>query len=566
MKGNHEMMLKKRILALLVEIYINKNTQAAMRFFNKNYAALNGLTNTQKLETYADIENWLEELFPQFPQYALNHYEFSVLIISDSYCMVCGEILLHRSKSSQKHRISSFWKKEEEWTVCALDISAPEIIEKECSEMIGHAIYDSYHNLDDKYYEKSIQLEMLLKTCGGGLAVMEDDEEFRFLYINDAMCNMVGYTQEEFFKVYKGGLWGIKDQERNEIEQQIRKHLELTGNYQCEYKTSHKNGQDIWIYTTGRYGTDSSGKKRIYSVFLDITSHKQAQLQLEIEHLHNQIVLEMNGDTILEYNYEKDEVTFREYLPNGETRNYKVSSFQKRFPKLLEKYVYKEDQETFEEFLRQPMPHGSIEFRGYQNDSTYYWYRLTVKSITQDNKTTTELVGRIHNIDQQKWLENEANLDSLTRLYNRRYMCQQMDFVLKTEDSGALVMMDIDSFKQVNDNFGHDEGDKVLILLANLLKNYFRKEDFICRIGGDEFLVFMRNISNKNIIMERCHCVLDKFIQKTKQYHPKAMPSLSIGVAMVREDRRTADDLYRCADQLLYDVKKNGKNNVKLTR
>ena len=564
MEGNHEEMLKKRILALLTEIYIHKDTQAVMRFFNKKYAALNGLTNTKKLENYFDIQNWLDELLPQLPQYSLNHYQFNVLDVSDSYCMVCGEILLHRSKSSQKHRISSFWKKEEEWTVCALDISAPEIMEKEFSEMIGHAIYDSYHSLDDKYYEKSLQLEMLLKTCGGGLAVMEDDEEFHFLYVNDAMCNMLGYTQEEFLAAYKGGLWSVKNEERNKIAEQIRRHLKLTNNYQCEYKTHHKNGQDVWIYTTGRYGKDSSGKKRIYSIFLDVTSHKQAQLQLEIEHLHNQIVLEMNGDTILEYNYEKDEISFREYCPNGESKNYKLFCLRKRFPALLKKYVHKEDRKTLQDFLLQPLPHGSVEFRGCKDNTIFYWYRLTVKTITRDNHTATELVGRIHNIDQQKWLENEANLDSLTRLYNRRYMKQQMDFVLKTEDTGALVMMDIDYFKQVNDNFGHDEGDKVLILLANLLTNYFRKEDFICRIGGDEFLVFMRSMSNQKSIIERCNLLLEAFAEKTKQYRPKAVPTLSIGVAMVRKDRKTADDLYRCADQVLYEVKNNGKNSVKI--
>ncbi len=563
MNNNQDTILQKQ-QQLLTEIYVNKNVQAAMGFFNAQAAALTGLTNTKKLQSYSEIKAWLEEFLPNLPQYTIEKQEFRILNPSDQTNMICGEMILCRNDKRQRHRISAVWTKEEDWKACALDISAPEMIGKEFSEMIGQTIYDSYHTLDDKYYEKSLQLEMLLKTCGGGLAVMKDNEDLQFLYVNDTLCNILGYTQQELAEQAQASFWGIKKKDREKNVQQIRRHLSLTGNYQFEYKTAHKNGQDVWFYTTGKYGQDSSGKKRIYSIFMDVTSQKEAHLQLEIEHLHNEIVLEMNGDTILEYNYEKDEVCFREYQTNGKTETQKISDFRSKLPDILNEYIFPKDHQALMEFLSQPLPDGSVEFRGNKSGKSHCWYRLTVKSITEDNKTATELVGRVHNIEHQKRLESEANLDSLTHLYNRRHMKQKLDLLLKSENNGALVMMDIDDFKKVNDNFGHDEGDKVLILLAKLLTNHFRKEDLICRIGGDEFLVFMRNVSDKNIVLGRCRDLLRAFETQTEHYMPKAKPSLSMGIAMVDEQHKTTSVLYHCADQLLYDVKKHGKSDIKV--
>ena len=143
-------------------------------------------------------------------------------------------------------------------------------------------------------------------------------------------------------------------------------------------------------------------------------------------------------------------------------------------------------------------------------------------------------------------------------------MNEKMQQILDEEDGGALIMMDIDSFKAINDNFGHEEGDKVLAMLANLLVDHFRKEDLICRVGGDEFLVFMRYICNESIIHTRCERLLKAFCKKTRKYRPTAKPSLSIGVAMVHPNCSTVEQLYRRADEMLYQVKRSGKNGIKI--
>ena len=115
--------------------------------------------------------------------------------------------------------------------------------------------------------------------------------------------------------------------------------------------------------------------------------------------------------------------------------------------------------------------------------------------------------------------------------------------------------MDIDNFKNINDEYGHAVGDQALKNLANILMSTFRTYDIIARMGGDEFQVFLKDISERKIMDKRMKCLLDVLNSQKK------LPfTCSIGICMVNSDKFCYQDALEAADKALYKSKRNGKN------
>ena len=156
-----------------------------------------------------------------------------------------------------------------------------------------------------------------------------------------------------------------------------------------------------------------------------------------------------------------------------------------------------------------------------------------------------------------------AQKDSLTGLYNKETTQNLISEIVAGGGQHGFMILDIDYFKSVNDIYGHAVGDKVLNSVGNLLQMQFRNQDVVGRIGGDEFIILMRDVKNDEIIEQR--------IQKLfEQVHDLSVPELgemkitfSAGVALSPKDGNTFMELYRHADEALYKVKQAGRNNYK---
>ena len=165
-------------------------------------------------------------------------------------------------------------------------------------------------------------------------------------------------------------------------------------------------------------------------------------------------------------------------------------------------------------------------------------------------------------------LLKKSQMDVLTGVYNRATGTDLVNTSLqakKAVHSCALMIIDIDHFKQVNDTLGHQRGDELLVEFSQLLKRVFSLEDIIFRLGGDEFIVFMTNLelSNFNIVEKRLQeitCLMNKEVSYKGQ---SQKISLSIG-AIVSNKIHGFDELYQEADKMLYEVKRNGRNGFKI--
>ena len=164
-------------------------------------------------------------------------------------------------------------------------------------------------------------------------------------------------------------------------------------------------------------------------------------------------------------------------------------------------------------------------------------------------------------------LRRTAHTDALTGLNDREIFKQEITRHLSSDGIGALLMVDIDSFKQINDKFGHIIGDEVLVSLSDAMRTIFVGEYISCRVGGDEFMVFVKNTKDKEVIGQFAQKLNAAYRENTKNITEDLNSSLSIGIALSSsipldtESDELFEALYSLADQALYQVKKNGKNN-----
>lgn len=166
-------------------------------------------------------------------------------------------------------------------------------------------------------------------------------------------------------------------------------------------------------------------------------------------------------------------------------------------------------------------------------------------------------------------LMSVASTDSLTALLNRRAFTEMVDGYLKRVEQangpprGALLVIDVDHFKSINDSFGHESGDEALKLIAGTITANVRDTDLVGRIGGEEFCVFIPGQTPDRVVTaaERIRAAVNEaeFVANGERR------TLTVSVGGITFDRAAPfSDLYRMADQYLYDAKRNGRNRVEL--
>jgi len=191
-----------------------------------------------------------------------------------------------------------------------------------------------------------------------------------------------------------------------------------------------------------------------------------------------------------------------------------------------------------------------------QEDKTYY-YKTIIKKLL--GALLIRLIDQTEFCLQQKLLKSEIVTDALTGVYNRKILTGILP-QLKQQETYA-ILLDIDNFKKINDTYGHQVGDKVLIQLAQTLKKVVRNKDIVLRWGGEEFLILLHGITTPQTAVT----IAEKLRQTINQttIPPIGHFSCSFGVAHTHiSTEKDLDTLFEQADQALYYAKGHGKNQV----
>lgn len=191
--------------------------------------------------------------------------------------------------------------------------------------------------------------------------------------------------------------------------------------------------------------------------------------------------------------------------------------------------------------------------------------RLQLTSMNDSNGKIQTYIGVLEDYTEELMIRNRADRDSLTGLYNRNRAIEKIEECMSGKEVTpgtvhVFMILDVDNFKVLNDMMGHQVGDKALQDIADVLKHHFRDYDIVCRMGGDEFLVFMKDIPEEAVY--RNVSSLLKKLELTYEVRGISVTiTVSVGIALVPDLSMDFSEIYRRADEALYQVKKEAKNN-----
>lgn len=191
----------------------------------------------------------------------------------------------------------------------------------------------------------------------------------------------------------------------------------------------------------------------------------------------------------------------------------------------------------------------------------YGWYLIKFQYVRDSKDRLQTVIGKISDIDiqkrQEEYLLKLSQMDKLTNLENKASAESRINRYLEENCKGSFFMIDIDDFKKINDQSGHITGDATLQYVGECIREIFRGNDVMGRIGGDEFIVFSRKMENKETAIRKAEALLNLFEQAGDK--DVASFSASIGVAITPKEKISYKELFNRADKAMYQAKKKGK-------
>jgi diguanylate cyclase (GGDEF)-like protein len=188
-------------------------------------------------------------------------------------------------------------------------------------------------------------------------------------------------------------------------------------------------------------------------------------------------------------------------------------------------------------------------------DGTTFVGRFSAVILPESNMALATFVDISDAKERERYLEKLATEDALTGLMNRRAFDQRLTALLpqqRRDDRLALLMIDLDGFKKVNDTIGHHAGDEVLRQFAAILRSSLRREDIACRWGGDEFAVILVTPCDATAVRQVADRVRKQLYRPLSIERQTVLIGASIGIAHYPDDAGTASDLYRLADERMF--------------
>ncbi|MBR9882461.1 MAG: EAL domain-containing protein [Oceanospirillales bacterium] len=385
--------------------------------------------------------------------------------------------------------------------------------------------------------------------------------------INERWAGIVGYTLEELEPVSIDTWLNLTHPYDLEKSQRaLEQHFSgETPYYECEARMRHKDGHWVWVLDRGKvFSWDADGKPlTMFGTHQDFTERRQAEEQLVLsasvfQNAREGIFITDARGVIIDVNEAFSRIT-----------GYSKEDVIGQSARILKSG--QQDRAFYENMWNELICNGywSGEIWNRRKSGETYPQLLTISAVSDSEGQTQNYVALFADIStlkaHEQKLEQIAHYDVLTGLPNRLLLAdrlrQAMAHTDRHGDSLALLFLDLDGFKEVNDRLGHDIGDLLLIELSKLLKRALREEDTLARLGGDEFVAILPGLHD----VENCLPWLERILETSStqlmiEGHPLQVSS-SIGVTFyARGDNSDADQLIRQADQAMYQAKLNGKN------
>lgn len=390
-----------------------------------------------------------------------------------------------------------------------------------------------------------------------------DDGELTFLEFNQGFLDMLGYTPQTLKDCFANCFAAlIHPDDRAMALKKLREPAEAEFRLACAENTK-------WVLAQVRRLNQGAGSE-LLCLLLDITRHRSNVEELRSGMERFRAIIDSTSDIVFEWNIERDTITYSEnweskfgYPPLSDNVTASVPKSVHLHPEDAPKLA------ALIETIREGAPYAVAECRILGPGGRFLWCRIRAACQFNEQGTASRAVGIITDISEERHvidvLRHRAERDALTGLYNKMEFQALVEayLVSKPEDElCAMLMVDIDNFKEVNDTKGHLYGDALLSELAAQMKRDVRSGDIIGRIGGDEFAVFLKGLPSADIPARKAARLLKSFHNLPVAIGCGLHITSSIGIALSPDHAADFHRLYQCADTALYQAKSEGKDRA----
>ncbi|MFI3115410.1 MAG: sensor domain-containing diguanylate cyclase [Clostridia bacterium] len=428
-----------------------------------------------------------------------------------------------------------------------------------CSESLVFLV------IKEKSSEHNFFVEELVELDNNPVFVVDPENKYELNYFNDHFLEAVQMMEFNFSSTSNISFLSLLQENRvkaftHDIDNQLEK------NNECD--------TDIEITLDGHYfqmfrfnALKSHIDGKLYGVLISIKKQSELMKKIEYDQQYFNIMQEFSKDLLFRIDIQKKTLVHR-----GDISKFiDLRSEMENFPECIRvtRLVHPDDLEGYIAFCYRMMHGASAVFepRFQFKNGVYEKYRLQGKPLFSENGEPVQVVGKSENIQKYIEIEAKANYDSLTSTLNKQSFREVVENMLNRsveKDKFALLFLDFDNFKKVNDTMGHAFGDFLLEVTGKRIQNSIRSHDKIGRVGGDEFVIFFQHAPSEESTLERAEAILHSLRREYSDGDLTYSIRASIGIAMFPQDGTTYDELYQCADVALYKSKERGKDVASL--
>ncbi len=396
----------------------------------------------------------------------------------------------------------------------------------------------------------------------GRMGHWEWDIEAGVLYWSDEIYRIFGVIRGEYEPTYENFLAAVHPDDRELVVAAVAQALEGEG-YSLDHRILWPDGTEHEVHERGEVHRDAEGRPaRMLGTVHDVTEQKHAERELRLAAQ----VFENTGDGVMIADRENHIIDVNDAFQA--ITGYELEEVRGENPRLLKSGRHQEEfyQAMWDSINTTGQWQGEVWDR--HKDGHIFPVWMTINAVSDEHGELINYVGIFRDITQVKRTEQElwhsAHHDPLTGLPNRSLMYARLQLALTQADRDkrvlALMLIDLDGFKAVNDTLGHAAGDQLLIHVAAAMGQVIRDSDTLARYAGDEFTVLLKGLHSGEEAGRVAEKLLEAIAQPLEYEGESVQVGASIGVALYPANADAAESLIARADQAMYQAKRGGKN------